>query len=1164
MPGRQYDEDAFALLEKSFNDSSFMKAYQSLPVKKEEDHGKPPRPAMVNSWTNSTTSTTNESDDDDDDDGSDSGMHEGYGNKATNSIALTRKPATLPPTPPAQSRDQSRDTAHMVPLPQSQNSGVVTPVHQQGPPTPDLTPPNTREKGLRPPRPALPLFPSSSAAESFVTAREDPSLTSAQTSQLSLPLAETPAGRNWLEATRDMRLGAMGFGMPDRDMEWQEDGNRDTTPTRESNHASLQEQESFATLKQQQGFVTLEARESYAFLHALEGEMTPKSSLQSVSSDTDNTNFLRNVTVRRKRPKSDLNEHDESLQNGEPLREEEALPVDEPRETARDFSNGSAHPLDHDDLLAEHEELEWPIAVNDMLYKAIRDEKAKRLSGISQTSTTVEAVVIAGPQQRKRLLRRAGKNLALRDDLSSARTSLDSVSVFDPSRSLRRKKAQLPTRNDMLKEESRGELRAVSNPERNRGDRIQVIVIPERRTSLGVSSAHEKTHLLTRRQHQLHHSRPNASHLRREFDRLSDHFQHESPLTYDDEHEASPSRQVNNSTPDQLSRDLPVRLRHASAPLPANRPPPQAQDTFQRANGTPPKFNLSPKLEGWNRHSSHDLDLLSPTSEQAPPSPSLDLDYHSAQATMENTPAKRGITSNIHGLFEYVPASPRRSVDQPSSNSNNLFEHMPTSPRRSIDQSHANARYLHASQTPGALSQVSDRTDTIDINEAQAVSLFPHGNQSLLLIQHGSSQPKSRDRGLTLDTAHHTPPAIDEVSTPTDSDNTPTPKGSLRPIFAAVVDEPSTPPAQTRRGHDQEEEEGPWTVDSPLRNPRTAPMPPVFVIPPTPMPEHTERQLAAPRTQTPRPAAPERRQSLVQKARRYSESIIQPFFPIKRDASVRRASETADRPTSEIDRDRTLHPFWRPRGFWDDFSDSDSELEYESNYHNPFDERLPAGGDTSDVGSLEERRNAGLRKMTWPRKMSVRMPGFRGQGGFLVGNSLGIDRHGTNSRRPYVFMPKTFSRGEKDEEGRDIDGEVAVTMRASGGSGALRHKRAYSSPTFSLPFFTNVSSSRIQKQSQAPALRKKRSQDLLNSVTYSTESLRQRALRQRPSQRSLKRRSGGKWGFKTFKTQVLSLGELKERMEAKKLEREEKRREARRQEMKRRISAPKAIEGQGF
>ena len=33
------------------------------------------------------------------------------------------------------------------------------------------------------------------------------------------------------------------------------------------------------------------------------------------------------------------------------------------------------------------------------------------------------------------------------------------------------------------------------------------------------------------------------------------------------------------------------------------------------------------------------------------------------------------------------------------------------------------------------------------------------------------------------------------------------------------------------------------------------------------------------------------------------------------------------------------------------------------------------------------------------------MPGFRGSGGFLLGNSLGMDRHGTNKRRPHVTPP---------------------------------------------------------------------------------------------------------------------------------------------------------------
>jgi hypothetical protein len=43
-----------------------------------------------------------------------------------------------------------------------------------------------------------------------------------------------------------------------------------------------------------------------------------------------------------------------------------------------------------------------------------------------------------------------------------------------------------------------------------------------------------------------------------------------------------------------------------------------------------------------------------------------------------------------------------------------------------------------------------------------------------------------------------------------------------------------------------------------------------------------------------------------------------------------------------VNEDGTLHPFWRPRGFWDGFDDfSDSE-----------DDGLPSGGDTSDIGTI--------------------------------------------------------------------------------------------------------------------------------------------------------------------------------------------------------------------
>jgi len=130
-----------------------------------------------------------------------------------------------------------------------------------------------------------------------------------------------------------------------------------------------------------------------------------------------------------------------------------------------------------------------------------------------------------------------------------------------------------------------------------------------------------------------------------------------------------------------------------------------------------------------------------------------------------------------------------------------------------------------------------------------------------------------------------------------------------------------------------------------------------------------------------------RRQSLVKRAKRYSESFIQPLRSLNGINPRRHHSRRAvhERPTS-------LHPFWRPRGFWDEF-DSDEEDFHD---HAAPAEPLPKGGDTSEVEDAVPKRD------TFPRKMSKRMPGFRGTGGFMLGNSLGIGRHGTNNRRPFI------------------------------------------------------------------------------------------------------------------------------------------------------------------
>jgi hypothetical protein len=144
----------------------------------------------------------------------------------------------------------------------------------------------------------------------------------------------------------------------------------------------------------------------------------------------------------------------------------------------------------------------------------------------------------------------------------------------------------------------------------------------------------------------------------------------------------------------------------------------------------------------------------------------------------------------------------------------------------------------------------------------------------------------------------------------------------------------------------------------------------------------------------------QRRPSLLQRARRYSDNIIQPI--IKRSTSLRRRHSHRQTRRSEAER---LHPNWHPRDFWDNNSDSESDFGDGAPGEDFGRDRLPPGGDTSEP--------------PLPRRLTQRLPGFRGAGGFLIGNSLGVERHGTNRRRPHVTLPANFLSTRRRKNGGD-------------------------------------------------------------------------------------------------------------------------------------------------
>jgi hypothetical protein len=296
--------------------------------------------------------------------------------------------------------------------------------------------------------------------------------------------------------------------------------------------------------------------------------------------------------------------------------------------------------------------------------------------------------------------------------------------------------------------------------------------------------------------------------------------------------------------------------------------------------------------------------------------------------------------------------------------------------------------------TPFSVSAVSDRTD-MEVCEAQNVAYYPHSNESLLVVQnHSKSEHKGQGNENT--------PAKSNRTIDSDQD------ARLAHLFPELPVQ--SLPAIAVNGKSIH------TVESPLINPREAPIPPVIkFIPATPSHEDDERE-PVPLIEEDIAGSPQRRGSLVNRARRYSEVVVRPLFG---RALVTRSHHIHPSPTAAEKRDERLHPNWVPNSFWDDDDDDDDDDDYYES-EEPF-ERLPAGGDTSEHPRAK-----------FPRNMSVRMPGFRGSGGFLLGNSLGMDRHGTNKRRPHATPPgSSDSTSVPKKTLRRVSSIDSVTSRTS-------------------------------------------------------------------------------------------------------------------------------------
>ncbi|PNS15696.1 hypothetical protein CAC42_4148 [Sphaceloma murrayae] len=771
----------------------------------------------------------------------------------------------LPPTPPSQHQlglDEPLLSPSMlsdiyqdaISSPRMQAS---TPTQLTGPPTPDITPPSTRDRLRVPPKQLL-HFPSLSQTDSFHTARENlrSQASSRSHSHLSNGDGEFSSGasskRIASPATSEMATSLGGVSDPVTPRANGRLRKEELSPSPRSRKASTND--AYDLLDKERLLSKPDTARLTGHLGSDVGTDSSHSRNASINSASKSDSSPRRKARRRRR--------------------------NEPSA----MSNLSADPLHRDEV--HHFDTS-----HDALYTHLRDEKSKRLSAHSTTSTIVEAMVYTSPQRPRRGLRHAGKNLALRTDVDvqqHKRNLSDTTALHEHQ--LRHRKTPLPGRGFGMGHlgDENSKFRSVSTPD-----------ILQSQTKDTSTASGPNPHFLP-------------------FRTLSKPAKRLTPPDWPLRTPPFPAEQ-NGPSDDESIRSVEQRTRQRGNPVDLTDDEEEKSD-----HGLDPRGMQHPRL-GWRRDRVDDElaspPLKSPVTNGYPiPKPrndSLDISDEKLHPYRSHSGSDGGVA---WGSFD---GSSRRGSLEPR-------------------MDHAHARNLTLAHTPlSSHSAWSDRTHIAEVNQARAVNIYPHNNESILLIQQQSQPP-------------HVPLAPNQP-------HKETPPRSI-PKFEAFLDS-GTPPPPT-----------PTTHHSPLTNPRAAPVPPAInFIPPTPASE-ADRQLAPSpepfKMNSTAPLPPKRRDSLRQRARAQSAAFVDAVL-LRNGAQVRR------RNTVHVDeRPRNLHPFWRPRGFWEDF-DSDEDDDEEP-------EPLPRGGDDSDVQEQQE----------WlPRRMSRR-----------VGRSLSLQsrRGGSGTGRSWV------------------------------------------------------------------------------------------------------------------------------------------------------------------
>ncbi|ETS74884.1 hypothetical protein PFICI_13368 [Pestalotiopsis fici W106-1] len=800
----------------------------------------------------------------------------------------------LPPTPPALPRTSTSSqstTTHSVPP--SSPTCVATPVqsastlsaarilpgtppNQRSPPTPDVTPPHQarRPKAFRPLLLADRAFSKATTADSrtasFKTAREDPYSSDEDRKSMSRPTAASrQSSQNTVRqpsGSQKSQARSIGLGL------------------------GLESDENL-TPRTKQEFFTFDGAWD-----------TGSASNNEVELEWDD-NLMRNVTVRKRRRQTIMSGEHASRDKGAEVLEDTTITPTNATKALRSM------PL-HEGLRV----CSSPVGTSDRGHRwnsAATVESpnlsdVRRFSGVSTRSTmstVVEAILVETPHQRPRTLRHVKKHLALRESrFGSSPTSSTTNSAGISEAGLRRRPragvesgrtdsyASSATVNSLASRKARRDVWKTGA--------IPVVVIPNRKTSMKSAGTPSLRSTSSRRSQRSNSLSPVPT--------SKQPREKQTPPRVDRGPQRGRARSTSASdaslSGDQRTADYPpiVPLRTSSLSAPTSR---NNSRNNSRANSLTGSHPGSLTAESLKLHNALQAAQDQQTKDQPPP-----------PVAVEHAPDVPEV--------EYIPAEndhPDPNRLQPTTSAE-LHKDKDTHDHKLLVDHNGDpffGKRLTTHNTPFSIASIETagtHHSAAEVSEALAVNIYPHKNQSLLVVNHLS---KAFEANEPQEEKHNGTDAIEKkpVTAPEGPSITTTgPNG-----------EPVTPPQPDFSLND---------VDSPLRNPRAPPEPPAIKLTPaTPSgltPAADKMKMMGNYFES---TNVERKPSLVRRAfslRKNSDTGILRQKILSRTLSLTRnvRKETAENPAMEHGADairhqyptiedppaeeEKLHPFWRP------------------------------------------------------------------------------------------------------------------------------------------------------------------------------------------------------------------------------------------------------------